>query len=718
MSLPARLPPFLFRPGSFLKTFGVVFVLTATVLAVKHRDFYFHRAVVPWGDFAANTLSIENAKQGQEIYGNYSRWRFNHPGLAFFYVQALGETAFFDILPICPAPHNAHAFSIMLAQAAFWALAAAMLTAHVPTIPHLALIVAAGWFHFHYTGHAFVSAWPPHTLLMPFVCYAIACASVASGRWVHLAVLVPTGLLLIHNHVAQPLPVSLLALAPLGRLAWGLPQDEVGWTEFCGRNKWAYATSLGVTLLLLLPVVLDVVLYRGESNLAAILRHLQHHGEDTKSLREACLYFLEFSRYWGFHDLPDGTFRTKLVSSLLWGAACLFSLCHAFWWAPRTPVATVRQAYVPWLRAVGAIAVLAVISGVLWGMRISGPMFAFNAFYFYAVYFLVVVLSMCVLADHIGARAPRLATGLACLSLVGALMLPTHPVLSDSPNGGKMASTVDRYCEEGVIDPSRPIILTPSAERGLESVTFGHILEQKGIQFSVPESWTFVFGRRFALSHMDSLGQQPVVLSLLPPRLSHLFPDAPPIVEGTPWGVLVKHMEQITIPSQLTFDATLGPLTAGLMWDHSNYMWSIGYSGDLLLPVSRVEQDVMLDFEVEGISGPLDARPRRLEISVEGSPTVRAAVSERTHVYTSISKTVWNKCVKASGVVPIHLTFKDPISPKQVGINDDPRQLSIAFYSLSFKPAEGPRLSQSAPLKRSVPAASAVIPGPLSPSDS
>ncbi|REM67800.1 hypothetical protein DSI38_09235, partial [Mycobacterium tuberculosis] len=74
----------------------VFFAVFAIVLATA-AGFVFGPYRLEVGDFAANALNIIRAKSFHEIYGNYSRWQFNHPGPFFFYVYAFGEMVLVDL---------------------------------------------------------------------------------------------------------------------------------------------------------------------------------------------------------------------------------------------------------------------------------------------------------------------------------------------------------------------------------------------------------------------------------------------------------------------------------------------------------------------------------------------------------------------------------------------------------------------------------------------
>src|ERR1700743_2832920 len=54
----------------------------------------FRHALIEAGDAATIILQINNAQRFHEMLGNYSRWRFHHPGPGFIYILALGDGVF------------------------------------------------------------------------------------------------------------------------------------------------------------------------------------------------------------------------------------------------------------------------------------------------------------------------------------------------------------------------------------------------------------------------------------------------------------------------------------------------------------------------------------------------------------------------------------------------------------------------------------------------
>jgi hypothetical protein len=200
-----------------------IWLLVSSLLIGSHFNFYFLKPHYEGGDFAANALQIRQAKVFHELYGNYSRFGFHHPGPAFFYAYALGEVVLFDALKIVPAPYNAHAITGILIQALFFTWTLAIIGRRVRRPLVLPLLLAFAAVHFSIVnlsipGSAFESIWPPYVLLCPFLRFVVASASVASGGVKDLVPCVLAGCVLVHSHVAQPLfvvPLFVIAYATL-----------------------------------------------------------------------------------------------------------------------------------------------------------------------------------------------------------------------------------------------------------------------------------------------------------------------------------------------------------------------------------------------------------------------------------------------------------------------------------------------------------------------
>src|SRR5690606_13958691 len=110
---------------------AVLFTATFVLLVAARWETFFGSPVYEAGDLAVNALQVEYARHFAELYGNYSRFEFNHPGPAFFYVYAAFQWLLCDLIPLCPSPHNAHLLACVALQSFFFALALGILRTHV-----------------------------------------------------------------------------------------------------------------------------------------------------------------------------------------------------------------------------------------------------------------------------------------------------------------------------------------------------------------------------------------------------------------------------------------------------------------------------------------------------------------------------------------------------------------------------------------------------------
>ena len=67
----------------------------------------------------ANSILIEQARRFTLLVGHYSREHFNEPGPAFLYVQAWGESLFYDALHVVPTPWNGQLIALYALNALF-----------------------------------------------------------------------------------------------------------------------------------------------------------------------------------------------------------------------------------------------------------------------------------------------------------------------------------------------------------------------------------------------------------------------------------------------------------------------------------------------------------------------------------------------------------------------------------------------------------------------
>jgi hypothetical protein len=147
----------------------------------------FTTSIIESSDFAANALQVQNAKHLAELLGNYSRWRFHHPGPAFFYIYAAGEWIFYDLLHLVPAPFNNGSHHSDSSEHAIFVPDYQNIPSSQPQpVVPFASCWCGGSFPFSLWAKPFPAPqWRPFgsPTLFCFLLFACACASVAAGKW-------------------------------------------------------------------------------------------------------------------------------------------------------------------------------------------------------------------------------------------------------------------------------------------------------------------------------------------------------------------------------------------------------------------------------------------------------------------------------------------------------------------------------------------------------
>ncbi len=191
----------------------------AAVLLVINRAL-FRLKLIETGDLATILFQVRDAERFRELLGNYSRWRFHHPGPDLCMSWLLGDFVFRRCLHHLSrtrqrgVPDHA-AFNVALLFAAIWIFRRACTSRLF--LP--AAMIAALWLTYvinrTLSPVATVDVWFPHMLLYVFLLFFALCASVGTGSIKDLPVLLVCAGLVVHGHVAQVLFVSVLLACSL-----------------------------------------------------------------------------------------------------------------------------------------------------------------------------------------------------------------------------------------------------------------------------------------------------------------------------------------------------------------------------------------------------------------------------------------------------------------------------------------------------------------------
>jgi hypothetical protein len=165
-------------------------------------------------DMGAYSIQVEQARRFALLVGNYSREHFNHPGPAFLYVLAAGESVFYDFLHLVPAAWNGQIIGLYLLNSFFAAgvVAAGWRWGGTPgAAVSLGVVALYGGLH----PDVFSSSWMPYEYGPAYFAFVVSLASVAAGRARDAWLATLSGWFLLHGHACFLFIVPALILGAL-----------------------------------------------------------------------------------------------------------------------------------------------------------------------------------------------------------------------------------------------------------------------------------------------------------------------------------------------------------------------------------------------------------------------------------------------------------------------------------------------------------------------
>ena len=484
---------------------AVCFGLLVTI-TIGGYEFYFKTAFLEGGDLAVNALQIDNARHGHEIYGNYSRFVFYHPGPVFFYVYAAGEQFIYHWFGLVPSPHTADLLTSLFLQVSFFAVAIAVIHCWIDSWTFVAGALLGGVWHFSLAHGAFTSIWPPHVLLMPFLAFLAAVSSFAAGRTRDLGVAAVAGGFLFHGHVAQSMFVGGLGVVAAFLHFRGLrvAGKWTGWRHWLSTNRGLVWFCVLWTGLLLLPLAVDVARYRGLSNVSVIAHQFLANTQDRKSIQQSLLYFFSFLAYAGnqedlFTKLSPESFRffrEHLVVLSCWLSLLSGSIVLAWRSREKLPEKVRRffgAAYPLWI--------VTALLCVAWGTMQAGAMHQFNGFFYFGVWYFAGVLGLGAICSLPRVSFPLpVAAGLCGVAVIGAGWLFRASGQSPEDTGAIVLAGVKAVLQKN--PGHRPKLLVFEHYAWPKVAMVALALERQGISVYVSPAWNFMFGRRHDSSQL------------------------------------------------------------------------------------------------------------------------------------------------------------------------------------------------------------------------
>ena len=484
-------------------------------LLLNSSEAIFRTPLYETDDYAADSLQVLKAKQFRETLGNYCRFGFHHPGPAFWYIFGWGEILFHDAIRIVPTPFNGQLIALYALSAFFFAATLTLIAARAGP--------ARGWFlgfallfaawHFGAVGKflefipgklGLLVPWMPCYIVLPFLCFLVAAASVAAGGGKDLPLMTLAACFLVHGHVGMPLfvvPITLTAYVAL----W-LETRRSGrrpWTDF-PRQHWLAA---GTIALFLVPMAIDLFT-ANPSNLALIVEHLRTSYGEGKGLLRSLFYFLHFGSYSAYPSQQEIPALERFDPAGMRSFFLLHWRAYALWLASVVLVITTTRRAVngpeeepirKFRQRIYLILGVASSLSLLWGSIMEGPMFYYNALFNFAIYYvwlLVVALSVAVwILNRSSWSATTRTMGLAAVVLLAAAaFIRERRHFRASPDANEQrtfAAAVERAL---ALDPVQPKFFNFDWQGGGQTTRVALYLERRGVRWWVREDWPLLFG--------------------------------------------------------------------------------------------------------------------------------------------------------------------------------------------------------------------------------
>ncbi len=666
-------------------------MIIVSVVLWEDRDI-FRTPEYEYADYAANALSIDSAKHGREIYGNYSRFNFRHPGPAFEYAYAAGEIVFEDWLGVISPRHNAHLLTGILLQAAFLSLALGIAASHSVT-PWRSVLLLTGiaLIHFSLVPGAFTEIWPPLVLIMPFALLVVAAASVAAGRTGHAVWLALSAGFLLHGHIAQFLLVGGVLLAVAGAAAYR--RAKVGPAPSPTRAQWLVLALIGS--LTVLPWVIDATRGR-ESNIFNILLHIKQSAHDSlrpswrAAVADTASYFCYSTRQNDWFS-PGATLtcqqflKTYMLGVL--GALVGFLCCGWALWRGRVS----RGPTAVFQRHLAGICAISVLLCIVWARRQDGGIYFFNSLFIFGLMMAIWVIPGLTLAESATGSVTALvfaAIVSACAAAAGRFGERPDYLGADTL-GQEAAVKVPRWLSREVL-PQRAKLLIFSHDEWDEAATVAAALNRLGVRFFVPESDGGIWKEMFGEDH--------VIQSIEESRALGPFSWWKPAL-GRPMAAerLVRDLRDDSSGHErrrfpLDFDLRHPEETFGLSKPEGDMTWTESKVVLMRLWSEPARSDVRMTLRASALPR-AHGGSQRVRVLANGRMLHEILVTQLSDYSITVPKECWNGG-SSPGLVELAWELPDSCRPAAQADSDnaDARLLGVCLRKLEFglvAPADG-----------------------------
>jgi hypothetical protein len=248
-----------FATGSgrrFPAAVGLGTFLIFTVVLLVRNAYLFTTKIYENQDFAANSIAVLQAKHFDLLTGNYSKENFFHPGPAFLYIMAAGESLFHDALHLVPTPWNGQLLAILLLNSALIGATLAVIARHAGSVRVVLACLAVTLAFVSVHPLTVNSAWFPYMYFAPALLMLVSAASVASGQTFALPLLAFAAWLCIHGQAEFLLFAPATVAVALAGLLVAHRRDPYGMIR---GGRWHWVGAVVVSALFALPIAVFTV---------------------------------------------------------------------------------------------------------------------------------------------------------------------------------------------------------------------------------------------------------------------------------------------------------------------------------------------------------------------------------------------------------------------------------------------------------------------------
>ncbi len=231
------------------------------VLCIRNR-FLFTTRLYEDADMGANSILVEQARRFTLLVGNYSRDHFHHPGPAYLYVKAAGESLFWAGLHVVPSAWNGQLLAVYALNAMFAGLAVGAVYGWTGSLRGAAACFAAVTALAAAHPAVLSSDWMPYLYVVAYTTFLVAAASVAAGAVRDAWMLALTGWFLIHGHVCFLFFVPVIGLTASAAALWPRRRHLGAALRFfftTQRRVWVSAAAISAAFAV--PIVVNLVLH-------------------------------------------------------------------------------------------------------------------------------------------------------------------------------------------------------------------------------------------------------------------------------------------------------------------------------------------------------------------------------------------------------------------------------------------------------------------------